>query len=310
MRPRDVAELVFLAALWGGSFLFMRVAAPQFGPVPLIELRVGVAALALLPAALLRGGLGAMRRNAGPLVVVGAINSALPFSLFAYATLSVTAGFASVLNATAPLFGALVAWAWLHDRLTAWRAAGLAIGFGGVVVLVWGRVSLKPGGSGLAIAAALAATFLYGVAANYAKKRLAGVDPLAVAAGSQATAALVLAPVAAWAWPRALPRAGAWLAVVALALLCTAVAYILYFRLIAHVGPAKAIAVTFLIPVFGIVWGAVFLGEAVTGRMLAGCAVILTGTALATGAVRPRRAPAVRPTSPPTAASGPSSGRW
>ena len=288
MKARDVVELLVLAALWGGSFLFMRVAAPQFGPVLLIELRVGLAALALLPIVAVRGGLGEMRRHAGAILMVGVINSALPFSLFAFATLSLTAGFASVLNSTAPLFGALVAWLWLGDRLSGARIAGLVIGFGGVVVLVWGRASFKPGGSGLAVAAALVATLLYGIAANYAKKRLAGVDPLSIAAGSQVGAAIVLAPVAAWQWPHALPRPGAWSGVVALALGCTAIAYILYFRLIAHVGPAKAIAVTFLIPVFGILWGAVFLGESVTPRMLAGCAVILGGTSLATGLVHPR----------------------
>jgi drug/metabolite transporter (DMT)-like permease len=301
MKLRDGAELLVLAALWGGSFLFMRVAAPQFGPVPLIELRVALAALALLPVAALRGGLGAMRRHAGAILIVGAINSALPFSLLAFATLSVTAGFASVLNASAPLFGALVAWVWLGDRLSASRVAGLIVGFGGVVVLVWGRASFKPGGSGLAVVAALCATLLYGIAANYTKKRLTGVDPLAIAAGSQLGAAIVLAPVAARQWPHALPHAGAWAGVVALALGCTAVAYILYFRLIANVGPAKAIAVTFLIPVFGIFWGAAFLGETVTPRMLAGCAVILCGTALATGLVAPR--PAVPRT--PAAAAGP-----
>ncbi|HVN77320.1 MAG TPA: DMT family transporter [Thermoanaerobaculaceae bacterium] len=297
MKPRDAVELLVLAALWGGSFLFMRIAAPSFGPVPLIELRVGIAALALLPVAALRGGLGAIRRHAAAIAVVGTINSALPFSLLAFSTLSVTAGFASVLNATAPLFGAVVAFVWLRDRLSAVRVAGLAVGFGGVVVLVWGHASFKPGGSGMAVAAALVATLLHGIAANYAKKRLTAVDPLAIAAGSQVAAALVLAPVAAWEWPRANPPAGAWLAVVALALGCTAAAYILYFRLIAHVGPARAIAVTFLIPVFGIVWGVVFLGEAVTSQTLAGCAVILGGTALATGIVRPRvrRAPGADP---------------
>jgi len=291
VRPRDAVALVALAALWGASFLFMRVAAPRFGPVPLIELRVGLAALALLPVLLAGGRLRAARANALPILVVGAINSALPFSLLAFATLSLTAGFASVLNATAPMFGALVAWLWLGDRLSAWRVAGLAVGFGGVLMLVWGKTGFKPGGGGLAVVAALAATLLYGVAANYTKRRLTGVDPLAIAAGSQVGAAAVLAPAAAWAWPRSAPPASAWAAVAALALACTAVAYILYFRLIANVGPAKAIAVTFLIPVFGILWGAVVLGEAVTPRMVGACAIILAGTALTTG-LFPRRAPA------------------
>jgi drug/metabolite transporter (DMT)-like permease len=269
----------------------MRVAAPAFGPVPLIAVRVGVAAAALLPALALRRGLPALRGHVRPIFVTGAINSALPFCLLAYATLSVTAGLVSILNATSPLWGGLVAHFWLKDRLGAGRAAGLALGFAGIAFLFWGRAGLGPGGAGAAVGAALAATASYGVAASYAKRRLAGVDPLAVAAGSQLSAALLLAAPALALWPvRAVPPR-AWGAAVALGILCTAVAYVLYFRLIARIGPARAIAVTFLIPPFAVAWGSAFLGEPVTGRMLAGAGVVLLGTALATGLVRvPERA--------------------
>jgi drug/metabolite transporter (DMT)-like permease len=184
-----------------------------------------------------------------------------------------------------------VAHFWLKDRLGAGRAAGLALGFAGIAFLFWGRAGLGPGGAGAAVGAALAATASYGVAASYAKRRLAGVDPLAVAAGSQLSAALLLAAPALALWPvRAVPPR-AWGAAVALGILCTAVAYVLYFRLIARIGPARAIAVTFLIPPFAVAWGSAFLGEPVTGRMLAGAGVVLLGTALATGLVRvPERA--------------------
>ncbi|GEJ56291.1 DMT family transporter [Anaeromyxobacter diazotrophicus] len=291
MSPRDAAELLLLAALWGGSFLFMRVAAPELGPVPLIALRVGIAALLLLPVLAWRGGLSQLRGRAWPVIVVGALNSALPFCLLAYATLSVTAGLASILNATSPLWGGLVAHVWLKDRLTRGRALGLVVGFAGVAVLMWGRASFKPGGAGLAVVAALAATLSYGVAASYTKRRLTGVNPLAVAAGSQLAAVLLLLPGAAVLWPQHAVSPRAWQAVVALGVLCTAVAYVLYFRLIAHVGPAKAIAVTFLIPPFAMAWGGLFLAEALTARMVAGAAVVLVGTALATGLVKlPARA--------------------
>jgi drug/metabolite transporter (DMT)-like permease len=283
---RDVVELLLLAALWGGSFLFMRVAAPEFGPLALILLRVGVAALILVPVLALRGGLSSLRGRLWPVFVVGAINSAIPFCLFAYATLSLTAGLTSILNATSPLWGALVAHLWLKDRLDKGRVLGLMLGFAGVAFLFWGRASLKPGGSGLAALAALGATLSYGVAAGYAKRRLSGVNPLAVAAGSQAGAALLLLVPAALSWPTQAISLRAWGAVALLATACTAVAYILYFRLIAHVGPGRAIAVTFLIPPFAIVWGALFLDEPLTGRMLAGAAIILAGTALATGLLR------------------------
>ncbi len=286
MRVRDAIELGVLAALWGASFLFMRVAAPEFGPVALMALRVGIAALVLLPVLALRGGLSHLRGRLWPVLVTGAINSALPFCLLAYATLSVTAGLASILNATSPLWGAVVAHLWLKDRLTRGRVLGLAIGFAGVAFLSWGRASFKPGGAGLAVAAALAAALSYGVAASYAKRRLAGVDPLALAAGSQLGAALLLLAPAAALWPsRAIPST-AWGAALGLGVACTAVAYVLYFRLIAHVGPARAIAVTFLIPPFAMAWGALYLAEPVTPRMVVGALVVLAGTSLATGLVK------------------------
>lgn len=286
MRPRDLSELLLLAALWGGSFLFMRIAAPLFGPVPLIELRVGLAAAVLLPVLAWRGKLGLLRRHAAPLAFVGITNSGLPFVLYAWAALSVTAGFASIVNATAPLFAALVSWVWLKHRLSPGTMVGLLLGLLGVVILVWGKASFRADGSGWAVVACLAATLNYGVAANFTNRYLSGVDPMAIATGSQLYASVLLAPFAVWLWPGENPGADAWLAVILLAVACTGVAYVLYFRLIAHIGPARAIAVTFLIPVFGMLWGAIFLGEQVTGNMLAGCAVILAGTGLATGVLR------------------------
>lgn len=297
MGLRNLVELVVLAALWGASFLCMRIAAPELGPIPLMALRVGVAAAALLPVLALRGGLGRLRERPGHVLVVGAINSALPFCLLAFATLSVTAGLASILNATSPLWGGIVAHLWLKDRLGPGRALGLAVGFAGVAFLFWGRASFRAGGAGLAVVAALAATLSYGIAASYAKRFLAGVDALAASAGSLLAATLLLAPAAAATWPEGPVSARAWAAVAVLGIACTAVAYVLYFRLIASVGPARAIAVTFLIPAFAIAWGALLLGEVVTPRMLAGGAIVLAGTALATGTVRlpARRARTAQP---------------
>lgn len=295
MRTRDLAELLVLAALWGASFLFMRVAAPELGPVPLMALRVGIAAALLAPLLAFGGRARALRGRAVHVAVLGALNSALPFSLLAYATLSVTAGLASILNATSPLWGGLVAHFWLRDRLDRSRAAGLAVGFAGVAFLVRGRASFEPGGAGLAVAAALAATLSYGVAASYTRRFLRGVDPLALAAGSQLAAALLLLPGAIALWPAAAPSARAWGSVVALGVACTAVAYVLYFRLIASVGPARAIAVTFLIPIFAVAWGALLLGETVSLRTVAGTGIVLAGTALATGLLRLRASATRRP---------------
>jgi drug/metabolite transporter (DMT)-like permease len=294
VKTRDVIELLTLAALWGASFLFMRLGAAEFGPVALSALRVAGATLFLAPLLALRGEGAALRTHWRPIAVIGIVNSALPFALFSLAALAINAGLSSVLNATAPLWGALVAWAWLGERPARERVAGLAIGFGGVALLAWDKASFKPGEHGvspaLAVAACLLATLCYGFGANYTKRHLAGVAPLATATGSQAVAALALALPALWLWPAVRPGALAWASLAALAVLCTGVAYILYFRLIARLGAARAITVTFLIPLFGVLWGWLFLGEAVTPAMLGGGAIIVLGTALVTGVLRlPRR---------------------
>ncbi|MCB1960032.1 MAG: DMT family transporter [Rhodocyclaceae bacterium] len=285
MRPRDTLELLVLAALWGASFLFMRQAAPEFGPVALIFVRVLLAALFLWPVLAWRGQGRELLRHAGPIAVVGLLGSALPFVLIAWALLSLTAGFASIVNATAALWAALVARLWFGERLTRMRAAGLAIGFVGVGVLVSGNAGFHGEHIALSVVAGLLATLSYGVAANYTRRYLTGVSSLAITTGGQLAAALALAPVAAWLWPAGEISARAWTAAAMLAVACTAVAYILYFRLIANIGPTRAIAVTFLIPAFGMGWGVLVLDEALGLRMLAGAGVILAGTALATGLV-------------------------
>ena len=194
-----------------------------------------------------------------------------------------TGGFTSIVNATSPLFGAIVAWLWLGDGLNRSRVVGLVVGFAGVVILVWDKISFVFEGAGLAIPAALLASLLYGISANYTKKHLTGVAPLAVATGSQIAATLLLLPVAIWSWPADPVSTRAWLAVIVMGVASTAIAYMLYFRLIANVGPARAISVTFLVPGFAVLWGALFLSEGLTSSMIIGCVVILVGTALATG---------------------------
>jgi drug/metabolite transporter (DMT)-like permease len=286
MRRRDLSDLTLLAALWGASFLFTRIAAPAFGPFALAELRVAIAALVLLPLLAWRADLSELVSHRSQFLLLGAVNTAIPFSLFSYAALSITAGLASILNATAPMFTALVAWLWLRERLAPAQWLGLGVGMAGVAWLSMGKGQIDASGHGLAIAAALLATLSYGVSASVAKRFFTGVRPLAVAAGSQTAAALLLLPFAIAARPTGAIRASDWTAAAALGVLCTGLAYILYFRLIARVGPAQAMTVTFLIPAFAMLWGAVILGEVVSLTMLAGCAVILAGTALATGLLR------------------------
>ena len=290
MRPRDIIDLLLLAALWGASFLFMRLAVPQFGALPLAALRVAGAALLLLALLAARSGLGGMRAHWRPIAVIGITNSALPFLGFSLAAMSIPAGLSSILNATSPMFGALIAMAWLREPSNGSRIAGLGIGFAGVVLLASNAqgtpIPAGGPGMGLAIGLCLTASLAYGFSACFARRYLTGVEPLAVAAGSQVSATLALALPAAATWPNAAPSGVAWLAVLALALLCTGIAYVLYFGLIARIGPARAIAVTFLVPAFAMLWAGVFLGEAVTPAMLALGALILLGTSLATGALQ------------------------
>jgi drug/metabolite transporter (DMT)-like permease len=291
VKPRDTIDLLLLAALWGASFLFIRVAVPWFGPVPLMFLRVAIGGVFLLPLLAARNGLKDFRAALAPIFFVGVVNSALPFTLFAFAALSLTAGFIAILNASSPMFSAIVGYLWLKDRLSPLRVLGLFIGFLGVVVLVWGKVSFKPGGSCFAISACLLASLFYGIAIQYTKSRLTGVNSLATACGSQLCAALVLLPLAIAYWPAVLPGLHIWLVVTGLGIGCTGLAFILYFRLIANAGPARAITVTYLVPMFGMLWGAIFLDEVPTINMYAGGAIILLGTAITTGLLARRQPP-------------------
>ncbi|SAK78064.1 multidrug DMT transporter permease [Caballeronia hypogeia] len=298
MNPVNLAQLFILAALWGGSFLFIRIGVTDFGVAPLMALRVGIGAIFLLLMLALRGSarqaFTTMRERAWPLLVVGVLNSAAPFCLFAYAELTLSAGVTSVINATTPLWGALVAFFWLNDRLTRMRVAGLAIGFAGVLALVWDQMfaqgasaaPVAPMATALAALAGLAATLCYGIAASYTKKHLMGVDSLSVAAGTMSAATIVLAPFALVSWPAGAVSLHAWGAVLGLGVACTGVAYMMFFHLIAVAGPARAITVTFVIPIFGILWGALFLAERVSVAMAVACAIVLVGTALATGVVK------------------------
>jgi drug/metabolite transporter (DMT)-like permease len=290
MSKRDLCDLLLLGAIWGASFLFMRMGAADFGPVALVFVRVAGAAAFLLPLLLLRGQWPDLRRHWRRIAIVGVLNSALPFLLFTTGALVLGAALMSVFNATAPIWSALVAWAWLGDKPTRERLLGLAIGVAGVIGLAWGKADFKPGDHGISAAVGIAAcilgTVLYGVAANYTRKFLGGVPSMAAAAGSQLSSMVFVLPLALWSWPQTNPGLQPWLAAVALAVLCTGVAYVLYFRLIGSPGTSTAISVTLLVPAFAMVWGWLFLGEQPTAGMLVGCGVILLGTALSTGLLR------------------------
>ena len=289
MTVRQATMLLALAALWGASFLFMRVAVPSLGPVVLADARVAIAGLALLAYAAVIGARPALRARWRDYLLLGAINAAIPFTLLSAAELEIEASLAAVLNAMAPLCGAIVGAVWLGNRVTGGAAFGLLLGVGGVALVV----GLAPIELDLpflaAVAACLAAAFAYGIGANLVKVRFTGEPPLALAIGQQLAAALVLLPLIPAVPLRTAPDAVDIACLLALALASTGIAYLLYFRLLAELGPTGGMTVIYVVPVFGVLWGALFLDEAIHASTLAGGAVILLSVWLITR--RPPAAP-------------------
>ncbi len=285
-----LGDFLLLAAIWGSSFLFMRIGAAEMGAWPTAALRVAIASLFLWPLLRLRGQTALLHQHWKPLLFVGVLNSGIPFALYAFAVMHISTGLSSILNATVPLFGALVAWAWLGDRPGVSRGVGLAIGFGGIVLLAGGQVGFKTYASGIsplwAVLACLGATTCYALAASFTKKHIPPLPSLVIATGSQIGATLSLVLPALWWHPDHVPGLKAWAALLVLGVLCSGVAYILYFRLIERAGPARALTVTYLVPVFAVGYGVLLLGESVTLWMLLCGAIVLVGTSLASGLIR------------------------
>lgn len=285
-----IPEFVLLAAIWGASFLFTRIGTVEFGVWATAGLRVLIATLFLLPILLIRGHSQSLREHWKLVLLVGLTNSAIPFVCFSFALQSITVGLSSLLNATVPLFGAVIAWVWLSDRPSGSRMLGLAIGFLGVAMLAWDKASFKPDASGLSsgwgVLACLFACICYGISASFTKKFLGGLPSLVSSTGSQLGAALALLPLTIFYWPSQAVSMKAWGAVITLGVVCTGFAYILFFRLIERAGPAKALSVTFAIPVFAVLYGVILLGETVTPWMVGCGLVIVLGTTLSTGLMK------------------------
>jgi len=299
LRPQDLARLVALAAMWGASYLFMRHAVPFFGPVPLIELRVLVAGVLLAAFLAATGQRVGWERHWRAFLFVGAVGLALPFVLIAQALTTIDASTAAILNALSPLFASVTAALWIRDPLTPAKLAGIALCLAGTAVLVGWTPAPMSAHELLAASFSVAATAVYGYTIVFTKVRLKGASPLGTAAGTLLMAAATLAFVVPFVpSPRPLasiPPIG-WLSMAGLAVISTTVAFIFYYRLIADVGPVKAITVTLLVPVFGMIWGIVFLGEPLTPGRVAGCLIILGGCSLILGLVPlPVRRPASRP---------------
>ncbi|WP_373988568.1 DMT family transporter [Duganella sp. BuS-21] len=282
MSTANLLRLILLAAIWGGSFLFMRIAAPVLGAAVLIEYRVLFAAIFLAVIGVFLQKKLDLKQHWKHYLILGLFNSAIPFLMFAFAARTLSASLLAVLNATTPLWGTLIAAVWSRHMVSAKVLLGLALGTVGVALLVgFDHVSAKPG-AGIAIAAVLFASFNYGIASNYAKQAKT-VEPFANAHGSMWASALLVLPVVPFFPAPAEPTMGIMAAVIALGVLCSGVAYLIYFRLIQDVGPSSALTVTFLSPLFGILWGVLFLGETVGWYTFAGAAIVIAGTALVTG---------------------------
>jgi len=286
MRASDVGRLLALAAIWSASFAFIRVLAPPLGPVWTATLRVLVAGIALVGWLAATGFDADVRRHWRAYLLVGLVNSAAPFLLFSWAALTLPASYLVILNAAAPMFTAIVAAAWLGERLSGAKLAGLAIGAAGVA-LVSRAGPLEPTPAvAAAVAASLAGALCYALAGVWLTRYGARLKPKAIAGWSQLSAGAVLLPVAA-ATPLPGPVTPPVVAnLLALALLCSGVAYLLYYRLIRDVGPTRAMTVTYLMPALGMLWGVLFLGETVNATMLAGAALVIGGTA---AVLRPER---------------------
>lgn len=283
MRPGDLGALTLLGALWGGSFLFISVAVPALGPALLVELRVLLAAVALALYAVAVGRLPALRSRWKEFLILGGLNAAVPFTLIAISQLNLTASLAAIMNSTTPLFAAVVAAAWIGEELTTRKIFGLLLGVVGVAVLVGLDPVPLNGVVLLSVGASLLAALCYALGGVYAKRTFPGVPPLAMGIGQQAAAAAILLPLAAASLPEEPPSLAVVLSVLGLALLSTAVAYLLYFRLMASVGPTKTLTVTFLVPVFGVLFGVLLLGDPVGVGTFAGMGIILSSVALVTG---------------------------
>ncbi|MFZ2737381.1 MAG: EamA family transporter [Burkholderiaceae bacterium] len=285
-----LADFFLLSAIWGSSFLFMQIGLQEFGVLPTAAVRVGVASLFLLPLLLWRQLGKTLLQNWRPTFLVGLFNSAIPFACIAFALQTLSTGLSAIINATVPLFGALIAWLWLKDRLKRSQILGLLIGFAGVALLASDKASFTPKtteiASGWAVLALLLACVCYGISASYTKLSLTKMPSLVTATGSQIGAFISLVLPALWFWPNQMPGLRAWLALLTVGIVCSGLAYILFFRLINRAGPTRALSVTFVVPIFANFYGVTLLGEVVTPRMLVMACVIICGTLLATGLVR------------------------
>ena len=280
---RDYIELLILSAIWGSSFLFLRIASPEFGPIFLTEMRVASGLVVLLPICLLLGKIQELKENWKMIFILSLSNMTIPFCLFAYSALNMGAGILSIINATVPFFTAIIAFLVYQQRMTRYGLIGLMVGFMGVAVLVFDPSESSGVTNDLAIPSALFACVLYGVALNIVSHKLQGVSGISITTGALFFSTIVLIPFAVIERPEVMPQGSVWFSVLALGVVCTGFGYILFYRLIARIGSQQAIMTTYLIPIFSILWGNLFLAESITLFMIFGGMLVLMGVGMTTG---------------------------
>ena len=280
---RDYIELLILSAIWGSSKLFLRIATPEFGPILLIEMRVASGLIVLLPICLLLGKIQELKENWKMIFILSLSNMTIPFCLFAYSALNMGAGVLSIINATVPFFTAIIAFLVYQQRMTRYGLIGLMVGFMGVAVLVFDPSESSGVTNDLAIPSALFACVLYGVALNIVSHKLQGVSGISITTGALFFSTIVLIPFAVIERPEVMPQGSVWFSVLALGVVCTGFGYILFYRLIARIGSQQAIMTTYLIPIFSILWGNLFLAESITLFMIFGGMLVLMGVGMTTG---------------------------
>jgi drug/metabolite transporter (DMT)-like permease len=281
LKAQDFAKLLILGAIWGASFMLIKWSAPEIGIFALVEIRALGATLLLIPFVFIKRQQRDLFQYWPQLLIVGLLNTAIPFCLFNYSLLHIEAGLAAILNGTVPMFGVVVAYFYVKETIGWWGLVGVLLGFAGVVLISYEQTTGAEAGL-VPVLAILLATLCYGIVASYLKIKLSHVKPFAIAGGSQFFASLVLLPLALLNLPEAMPSSRAISSALVLAFVCTGLAYVLYFDLIAKIGASRAITVGYLVPLFGVLWGYIILNESLSTTELAGGGLVLLGVMLAT----------------------------
>lgn len=287
MSTPNLFRLLLLGAIWGTSFMLMRIAVPEIGPLPVTFLRAFLGGAALYLFARASNVDFAWRANARTYLVIGLFNTAIPFALFAWSALHIPSAYMATMNSLAPIFTGMFGFLLLAEKLSPSRIAGFVLGMAGVAVLVGvGPTEITPDVV-LGVLACVAAAVCYGFAATFTRMKASKIPSLATATGSQLLASIVLLPLAVVGMPDTLGAVTLQgvIAVTVLGVVCTGLAYGLFFHLIAAEGSSKAVTVTFLVPATASVWAWLFLGEPITIGTITGIAVVLCATALSLGLI-------------------------